>query len=65
MVLHAILINLRNDYNALYRNRCLDILTGYGVGPRTLRILRTYWDQPQMAAKAGPIMGLPSRDIAG
>ena len=42
IVLHSILPNLRKDYDALDRDLCLDILEGYGVGPRTIRILRTY-----------------------
>ena len=29
------------------------ILAGYGVGPRTIRILRTYWAWLQMVAKVG------------
>ena len=40
--LHFILLYLCKACNALYSDRCLDILAGYGVGPRTLRILRTY-----------------------
>ena len=41
-VLHYIFLNLRKAYDDLYRYRCMDILKGYGVGPRTLHILRTY-----------------------
>ena len=52
-VLHAIFLDLPKAYNALDRDRCLDILVGYGVGPRTLRILRTYWFQIQMATNVG------------
>ena len=52
-VLHAIFLNLRNSYDALDRDRCLDILVGYGVGPRTLHILWTYWVWLQMVAKVG------------
>ena len=40
-------------YDALDRNRCLDILAGYGVGPKTIRIMRKYWVRIQMATKAG------------
>ena len=42
-VLYSILIDLRNYYDTLYRNCCMDNLTGYGVGIRMLRILRIYW----------------------
>ena len=52
-VLHSILLNLLKVYDALYRGRCLDILEGYRVGPRTLRILPTYWVQFQMEENAG------------
>ena len=42
-VLHSILLDLRKAYNTLDMYRCLDILTGFEVGIRMLRILRTYW----------------------
>ena len=44
-------------YNAMDRECYLDILEGYGVGPRTLCILRTYWTWLQMVAKAGEHYG--------
>ena len=53
MDLHAIFLNLRKAYNSLYRDRFLDILAGYGMGPRTICILWTHWVQLQMATKAG------------
>ena len=40
-VLHFIFLNLRKSYKALERDCCLDILVGYGLGTRTLRILHT------------------------
>ena len=52
-VLHSIFLDLRKAYDALDRDRCLDILAGYGVGPRTLHVLRKYWFWIQIAAKAG------------
>ena len=58
MVLYSIFLDIHKAYNTLERYRCLDILAGCGVGPRTLRILRTYWAWIQMAAKAG---GLQAR----
>ena len=51
--LHSIFLNLHKAYDALYRDHCLGILVGYGVGPRMLRILRTYWFRIERAAKAG------------
>ena len=52
-ILHSILLDLRKAYDALDRYRCLDILAGYVVGPRMLRILQTYWDRLHMAAETG------------
>ena len=52
-VLHYIFLDLCKAYNALDREICLDILAGYGVGLRTLHILRTYWVWLQRTAKAG------------
>ena len=58
-VLHSIFMNLCKSYDYLDTEHFLDILAGYVVGPRTIRILRTYWAQFQMAAKEryhyGPI----------
>ena len=53
MVFHSIFIDLIKSYNDIDKDHCLDILSGYGVGPRTLRILQTYWVWIQMASKAG------------
>ena len=41
VVLHEILLDLQKAYDVLDRDRCLGILAGYSVGPRTLRLLRT------------------------
>ena len=57
-VLHSIFLDKQKACNALYRDLCLDILVGYVLGPRTLRILRTYWVRIHMAKKAGVHYGL-------
>ena len=51
--LHSIFLALCKAYDALYRDRCIDIFMGYGVGPRTLRILCTYWVRFHMVENAG------------
>ena len=51
--LHSIFFYLRKAYNDLDRDRCLDILVGYGVGHSKRRILRIYRARLQMAAKVG------------
>ena len=42
-VFFEVFLDIRNAYNALDRERALDLLVAYGVGPRSVRILRTYW----------------------
>ena len=42
-VLHAIFLDLHKSYNGLDRSRCLEILRGYGVGPRALCLFCRYW----------------------
>ena len=41
-VLFEVLLYLKKAYNALDRDRCLEIIATYGVGPRTLQILWAY-----------------------
>ena len=52
-------------YDALYQGQCLDILAGYGVGPWTLRILRTYWDCLLMVEKDGRYFDHPFQGYHG
>ena len=58
-VLYVILLDLTKAYEALDRFRSLEILEGYGVGPRARRLLRTYWGKSTMAIKQapGPVQG--------
>ena len=51
-VLNVILLDLHKAHNALDRYRCLEILEGYGVGPRALRLLCRYWGRMKMVARA-------------
>ena len=65
-VLHSIFLDLREAYDVLDRKLCLNILSGYGMGTRTIHILKTYWSWLQIADKAGGgITGTPSRDTMG
>ena len=41
-VLYMIFMYLHKAYDALDREICLDILEGYGVGPRAHHILQEY-----------------------
>ena len=52
-VLYVIFLDLTKAYDAFDRSRCLDILEGYGVGPSSRRLLKTYWRRLTMVARAG------------
>ena len=41
-VVYKLFIKIWKAYDALDRERCLEILMGYGVGPRIKKILRYY-----------------------
>ena len=40
-VLYVIFLDLHKAYDALERSSCLEILEGYGIGPRARNILKT------------------------
>ena len=41
-VLYVIFLVLNKAYDALDRSRCLEILEGYDIGPRSRKLLQTY-----------------------
>ena len=52
-VLYTISMDLYMAYDALDRDRCLEILVGYGVGRHDHFILSELWDWLWMVACAG------------
>ena len=50
-VLYKVFIDLQMVYEALYQERCLNILAAYRVDPRDLWIIRTYWGRLTMVAR--------------
>ena len=50
-------MELYKAYDAPYWDRCLEIITAYGVGPKALRILWTYWGWLTMVARSGGYYG--------
>ena len=47
-----IFMDLHKAYDALDRSMCLEILEGYGVGPQSCWLLRTFWRRLTMVARA-------------
>ena len=51
-VLFEVFLYLRKAYDALDRERDLEILSEYRVSPSMVRLLQNYWDRMTMVAKA-------------
>ena len=58
-VLFEVFLDLQKAYDALDWYICLEIISAYRVGHRTLRLFRIYWDRLIMLARAGGYFGLP------
>ncbi len=55
--LYQVFVDLRKAYDHLDREQCLAIMTGYGVGPKLLRLQTKFWEQAQMVCQAGGSFG--------
>ena len=60
-----IFLDLTKAYDALDRSRILEILEGFGVGPRARRLLRAYWGKSTMVARAGGYYGDGFKGVRG
>ena len=60
-----IFLDLTKAYDALDRSRSLEILEGFGVGPRARRLLRAYWGKSTMVARAGGYYGDGFKGVRG
>ena len=56
-VIFKVFLDLRKSYNVLDREMSLNLLAEYEFGPRTVRLLQTYWDRLTMVAKDGGYFG--------
>ena len=60
-----IFLDLHKAYATLDRSRCLEILEGYGVRPKSRRLLTKYWRCLTMVARAGVYYGTSFRGERG
>ena len=60
-----IFLDLTKAYDALDSSMSLEILEGYGVGPRVRRLLQTYWEKSTMVEKAGGYYGTGFKGARG
>jgi hypothetical protein len=49
--LYQVLIDLAKAYDTLGLGQTLEILEGYGVGKRTLRLLKNFWESLLVVAR--------------
>ena len=64
-VLLEVFLDIQKDYDALEWDRCLGNIAAYGVSPRTIRLLQTYWGRLNMVARAGGYFGIPFKGYRG
>ena len=55
--LYGIFVDLRKAFDAMDRGRTLKILEDRGVGPKTLRLIRKFWELAEMVCRAGGSYG--------
>jgi hypothetical protein len=55
--LYQVFVDLHKAYSHLNCTKCLEIMTGYGVGPKLLRLQEKFWDQAEMVCRAGGSFG--------
>jgi hypothetical protein len=58
-LLYQVFVDLRKAYNHLDRAKCIEIMTGYGVGPKLLRLQEKFWEQAEIVCRAGGSFGKP------
>ena len=49
--LFSIFLDLKKAYDTVDRDRLAALLTAYGVGPNSLRLLQTFWDEQKVVAR--------------
>jgi hypothetical protein len=62
---YQVFVDLSKAYDHLDRERCLAIMTGYGVGPKLLRLQAKFWEQAEMVCRAGGSFGKPFHAFRG
>ena len=64
-VLHKVFLYLRKAYNDLYRERYMEIIILYEVGPRKDCPRHHYWEGFNVVDRAGRYYGAPFKDSRG
>ena len=41
------------------RDRCTEIIVGYGVGPKIQKLIQFFWDDAELVCRANGVFGKP------
>ena len=52
-----VFIDMRKAYDSLDRGRCMEIIRGYGLGPKLQRLIHRLWDKQEVVSKSGKFFG--------
>ena len=63
--LFGVFLDLRKAFDAMDRDRCLDILKNYGVGPKILRLIKNFWHKAKLVCRASGRYGRSFRQSRG
>lgn len=63
--LYQVFLDLKKAYDTLDRQRTLQLLQAYGLGPNLLGILSAFWNNLQLVPRQGGYHGLPIRSARG
>ena len=55
--LFQLFLDIRKTCDSLDRERCIEVLSGYGVGLNLARLLKSYWERQRIAPKTGKFLG--------
>jgi len=63
--LYGVFVDLKKAYDAMDRERCIELLKEYGVGPRMMPMIIFFWDDAMMVCRATGNYGEPFQGFRG
>ena len=63
--IYGFFLDSRKTFDAMDRGRCLTILEDTGVGPCTLRLIKSFWDNKVLVCPAAKYYGRPFKSERG